>query len=533
MSPGLLLILALLSLSPAQAKPDTADKSFRLPACQRPGPDEFVFGLVGPAGDATDGFGRDNLRAVSRGVPADRLALFGPSAKKDRFQDPLAAADALKSLADKPQKTIRLLFTGHGLPEGMWLGKDETEADRWIELPEFTDAVARARRAGKTVKGLFVACYNGRFAEAFMPGEGLAPACGVFSTVPEKKAEGCYESRQERRLDYLYAAAKAEACGPERDFRETHAKVTEQPAGYDIPMLTSDYFLVYGPAARRLGRAERAPYPRRGLVRRQLEGGLVVYADLVNNRVIKALKNGKALPAPEVSVTDCRPDDPDAALAADDLHLSSFFLHRGPAYAGWPPADCAPVLRLAWRQGGSVSSATIDMAAFPEDLAWEPESRSTASAVFQRDLSVDELLLPLDDLKPEARLLLSRVLPLFDEGERGEALARRLDALAAGAEPWRGRAMRGLIARMRRFQGDEKSAPEGTRFWGSWLRTYLLDLAGDGDTDEESLDYSRLAFLTAATVAENALKEEARTDAEAAGLVRQLEELRACEKSLP
>ncbi|MBI5241891.1 MAG: hypothetical protein HY926_15570 [Elusimicrobia bacterium] len=532
MSLGLLLVLAFPGPSPAQAKQDKTGASFRLPACQRPGPDEFVFGLAGPAQDATDGFGRDNLRALAQGVPAGRLALFAAPATKDRFQDPLSAAEALESLADNPQKKIRLLFTGHGLPEGMWLGKDQEGEDRWIELPELADAVTRARRAGKTVKGQFVACYGGRFAEAFMPGPGLAPACGVFATVPEKKAEGCYESRGEQRLDYLFTAAQAEACGPQRDFRETHAKVFTRLAGYDIPMLSSDYFLLYGPAARRLGRAERAPYPRRGLVRRTLADGAAVYADLVNSRVVKALKSGGPLPMPEVSVVDCRGDDPDAALAADDLHLSSFFLHRGPAYAGWPPADCAPTLRLAWRQGAAVSSAAFDMAAFPEDEVWEPESRSTTTALFRKDLSVEELLLPLDDLKPETRLLLSRILPLFQESERGEALARRLEALAA-PDTWNGRAMRGIIDGMRRFKGDGKSAPEGTRFWGSWLRTYLLDLAGDADTEEENLDYSRLAFLTAAAVSENVLREEARTDAEAAELVTQLEELRACERTLP
>ncbi|MDD5629056.1 MAG: hypothetical protein PHU21_08325, partial [Elusimicrobia bacterium] len=274
-----LIAAILLSAAPAaQAKTDSRPPrgGFRLPACQRPGPDEFVFGLVGPGQDASDGFGRDNLRAVSEGVPPGRLALFAPSSAKDSFPDTRDAAEALKSLHHGPQKNIRLLFTGHGYPEGVWLGQDKTGADRWIELEDLADAVGSARRAGRTVKGEFLTCYGGRFAEALMPGPGLAPACGAFSTLPEKRAEGCYGDRSERRLDYLYAAAGADDCRAGRDYREVHQRVFARLAGADIPMLSSDYFLLYGPAARWLGRQARAPYPYHSLVRKLLPDGTVL-----------------------------------------------------------------------------------------------------------------------------------------------------------------------------------------------------------------------------------------------------------------
>jgi hypothetical protein len=93
--------------------------------------------------------------------------------------------------------------------------------------------------------------------------------------------------------------------------------------------------------------------------------------------------------------------------------------------------------------------------------------------------------------------------------------------------------MRGLIEEARRRGREEKASHEGTRFWGSWLRTYLVELANENDTDEDNLDYSRLAFLTALTVAERDLREEARTDDTAKRLVADLESLRACERTLP
>jgi hypothetical protein len=80
---------------------------------------------------------------------------------------------------------------------------------------------------------------------------------------------------------------------------------------------------------------------------------------------------------------------------------------------------------------------------------------------------------------------------------------------------------------------SEQASYQGTRFWGSWLKTYLIELANENDTAEENLDYSRLSFLTAVTIAESALREEARNDATARRLVADLESLRACERGLP
>jgi hypothetical protein len=218
------------------------------------------------------------------------------------------------------------------------------------------------------------------------------------------------------------------------------------------------------------------------------------------------------------------------------VHQSEFFLHRSIADAGWPPPDCHPILRLAWGQDGSASSATFAMAVEPDDEVWDPQASSKTAADFQRDLSVDELLLPIDDLKPEARLILSRLLPLFRDDEQGEALVRRLEGLAELAQsqdPPRGRAMRALISEMRRRGQAEKASYQGTRFWGAWLKTYLIELANENDTDEENLDYSRLSFLAAVTVAERDLREEARTDETARRLAADLESLRVCERTLP
>jgi hypothetical protein len=226
----------------------------------------------------------------------------------------------------------------------------------------------------------------------------------------------------------------------------------------------------------------------------------------------------------------------DEEKACDGVHQSAFFLHRPIADAGWPAPDCIPILRAAWDQDGAVSTATVAMAVEPEDEVWDPEASSATAADFQKDLSLEDFMLPIDGLKPEARFILARLLPLFRDDEHGEALACRLEELAAQAQsqdPPRGSAMRELISEMRRRGRSEEDSYQGTRFWGAWLKTYLIELANENDTEEANLDYSRLALLTAVTVAERELREEARSDETAKAFVADLDGLRACERGLP
>lgn len=531
---------AALALALCASAASAATEAFTVPACQRPSKEEYVFGISGAAGDGTDDFGRDNLIALSEG--AGRASLFAarPSTSSARsragvFQNPLAAPALLERLALRSERTARVILTGHGSPDGIFLGVGSDETERRLDPAAFAAAVVKARKAGMRVKADFLACFSGSFMPAVMPRAGLAPACGVASSLPEKMAEGCYQDGSNApRDDYAASAAALDDCRPGRDWRAVHAAVFERLRGYDIPMLSSDYFLLYGPAAERLGRAARAPYPSRTLVRRNLDGGVAVYLDLINARVVAARGPRGRLPMPRVSIVDCpaRVDDGDTVV--DAAHRSGFYLHRGVAEAEWPAPDCVPKVRLDW-PGGTIPPAIVEMAAFGSDDSYEPgRPGDPGQADFRRDLSPEERRVPVEGLKPGARLLLTRLLPAFDDRMKGRELANALKALAAevdAREPIRGRSLRALISAMWVKDGAKEGVHEGTRFHGRWLRTYLADLFSETETNIDNLDYSRLSFLAAAAVAERELLKEAARDGKARRLVADLDALRACEKT--
>lgn len=511
--------------------PAFATEPFVVPACQRPSKGEYVFGLSGAAGDDTDDFGRDNLTALGQGAQSASLFAARPSTASTRqypvvFQNPLAAAAVLERLALRPERDVRVILTGHGSPNGVILGVGSDEGERRLGHDAFFASVTKARRAGKRIRADFLSCFSGGFMPALMPGKGLAPACGLASTVPEKKAEGCYQDGSDaERNDYAASAAAADDCRPGRDWRSVHAAVFERLKGNDIPMLSSDYFLLYGPGAERLGRASRAPYPGRTLIQKKLDGGLLVYLDLINARVVAARGPGGRLPAPGISIVDCPASD--GGTLGDGEHRAGFFLHRSVADTAWPAPDCVPTVRLSWP---GRKSALVEMSAAPEDLSWDPR-RFGDQAPFRRDLSPEEREVPLDGLKPGARLLLARLLPAFDESTGGRELADKLKALAvevAGEDPIRGASMRALLTAMWVKEGLGEGVSDGTRFHGRWLRTYLTELFNETETKTENLDYSRLAFIAATAIAERDL----RKDPGAKNLVADLDALRACEKTL-
>jgi len=527
-------VLALLWGSPA-----FAGEPFIVPACQRPAKEEYVFGLSGAAGDDTDDFGRDNLTALSDG--AARVSLFAarPSTASTRdypvvFQNPLAAAAVLERLAQRPERDVRLILTGHGSPNGVYLGVGSDDAERRLGHDAFLASVTKARTAGKRIRADFLSCFSGGFMPALMPGKGLAPACGLASTVPEKKAEGCYQDGSDvERNDYAASAAALDGCGPGRDWRSVHAAVFERLKGNDIPMLSSDYFLLYGPGADWLGRAARAPYPGRTLIQKKLGDGLLVYLDLINARVVAARGPGGRLPAPGISIVDCPSTVAGGDTLGDGEHRAGFFLHRSVADTEWPAPDCVPTVRLDWP---GRKSALVEMSAVSDDLSWDPRrSGAEDQAPFRRDLSSEEREVPLDGLKPGARLLLARLLPAFDESLGGRVLADKLKALAVAVEsgdPIRGGSMRSLLTAMWVKEGLKEGVSDGTRFHGRWLRTYLTELFNETETKTENLDYSRIAFMAATAIAEKDLRKAARTDATAKNLVADLDALRACEKTL-
>ncbi len=526
----------LVALALALAAP-AFSAEFSIPACQRSTRGEYVFGLSGAAGNGTDDFGRDNLIALSEG--ADRPSLFAdrPSTASARqvvgvFQNPLAAPVMLERLAKRPEEKVRLILTGHGSPNGVYLGVGSDDEERRLGHAAFFASVTKARKAGKRVKAEFLSCFSGGFMPAVMPGPGLAPACGLSSTVPEKMAAGCYQDGSDTaRDDYAASAAAADDCRPGRDWREVHAAVFQRLKSNDIPMLSSDYFLLYGPGAEHLGRAETAVYPRETLVRKDLGGGTAVYLDLVNARFVGGRGARGPLPAPRASIVDCPASVSGGGFVLDATHRSGFYLHRAVADRDWPAPDCVASVRLDWPD----AAAVLSMAALEDDVVYIADNAGEpGQADFRRDLTPEQLRVPIDGLKPGARLLLTRLLPAFTDALKGREMANTLKALAAEAEaldPIRGRTMRALIKAMWIKDGEKQGLLDGTRFQGRWMRTYLAELFSESETNVDNLDYSRLAFMAATTIAERELRKEALADPKAKSLVADLDSLRACEST--
>ncbi len=559
----------------------------------------FTFGISGPHSrddHSTDRFGVENLLAFGGKSEAGRSLLFAPSTGTARATqasrsgwgafyvgDPIAPLTGLISttglstmtvagLPDMPGRSLRLVLTGHGAPQGMPL---DAASDVFLTEPELTEAVRAARRRGKVVRGLVLTCFGGQFGDSFMPSPGdRAAACAAFSTLPEKEAEGCYsESDVGDERDYATTASRNLACGPGSDGRRRHYQVVLSTVSRDVPMLSSEYFLLYGPGAAYLGRAPRAPMPVRGMADYELGGGLKVVVGLIDGRVLAVSRGEKSLPIPQVSVVDCRPH-PDAYSGLDFEHsVGAFFLRGRVSGAGAVQrSDCSPVLNLHWNpeDGVELPDQELDLGSFGLDYSpTDPYWGKYLSGVFPDGVPT----VHTRGLKREARVLLTTVLPEFSGKIVGAALQGKIDALSARLRPVdapladalaalasiarrdaRARALKiksmsvsptlsiapidfgAEVAVSSTATTEKKSADEEVEegsFNSDALQRAFWRNIGPGEYDSiDGISLFRLAHLVAAAEAELALRAQGRTSPRARRLVKQLDELQDCEKGL-
>ncbi|MDX6771046.1 MAG: hypothetical protein SF051_16060 [Elusimicrobiota bacterium] len=590
-------------LKDALAAPDRAEARRPLLTC--PGAPEwasYTLGVSGVSGERhTDWFGREILlayRASPAGAPADLLApprlssaslSAGPSGGGvfyapdptmpfDGLYRPLSGStQAVADLSAAPGGRVRVILTGHGNPEGVGVGRaPNPRITGWnspvtVEEPALSAAIESARRAGKEVRGLVTACYGGHFAPAFMPLPGAAPACAAFATLPDKTAEGCYASAAATRQDYANTLSGALSCpAAAGGSRERHYRAVAASAGRDVPMLSSEYFLLYGPGAEFLGRAPRQPAPPGGVIMHRFDGGVEVLLDAVGGGVLATRVNGRPGPKPYLSVLGCRPM---SSLFAPPNYFTLRRRATGPK--GEKAADCAPEVALEWdeEEGEGFSRRVVSL--YPDNTVsdravifdpvsvfdWTREQSRSVEAAAGGTVTVDAR-----GLRPEARAWLAAVWPRFSRPLRGDGLMEELAALAEEArardqalasalmelarrtraaerarrEPFIIRAspfseLRGALlasgAEKQESRYDYNADPDGD-FSTAKLTRAMLDNLTPAEIEAEAVPMARLAHLASVAAAELALRREAADSKKARGLLAQLDALKLCERGV-
>lgn len=543
-------------------KPDASARAIpRLPCGPRQSENVCVFGFSGPGPDAdetTDDFGRANLRMFATLFKDPHFEmLFAPKAPKkgvlpsktsedgllyvrnpflhDVFESPSDARKIIDQMDYVTGTNVRLLLTGHGGPEGMSTGGSPSV----FQTADLENAVTKALRAGKSVRTVGVQCYGGQFAEALMPREGTpaSRACGAFASLPEKLAEGCYASTYTaNRRDYLGLAAWLKKCDGSQTARDLHYKIVATPRSHDIPMLSSEYFLLYGAAASHLGRAEMAPVPPYGLLRLQLPSGAKITANMLDGEIVAASRAGKSVPVPAITGIE-KPSEKEEGqrdfrnpATMRDLYNYTFLSRR--PFGKRDPSQPSP---------SSTSTSkpfVLDTANSRVTVRWYDGTEETFSITRETFKShppygANEGPVSISSYRPEVRLLLSRILPklrnLDENGMRN--LVERIQL-----EVWQHDAalssaigdLSAVLMAQARVDGKGRSFATGLEVTNALLWNH-------GDSSVESLaevPLLRFAHILSAAMAELNLREEAARDPKAAKLIEQLEQLRECEKDL-
>ena len=599
-------------LAEVEAATPSADSELPSMLCPgRPDTADFTVGISGYLSErdaSTDDFGRKVLLAFRSPAKPPRSVLLAPADRKPALDKtpspggegyfygrdllaehaslfaPVETASATLSDFDKtPGKTLRLILTGHAGETGMAYGYSDGglpwKSPSLLAPKDIEGAVGAARLKGKAVRGLVVSCYAGQFADAFMPMPGASPACGAFATLPTKPAEGCYRHGGYATWnDYTTTVSKQRRCGSADDGRDRHYAVAATTVSRDVPMLSSEYFLIYGAAGGYLGRGARAPAPPRSIEQFDLRSGVSVFVDRLNGRVLAASQNGRKVRSPRLAVIGCEQQ----SWASMDRKRSGSAYLRGQRLNRFNEADCEPKFSFYWEPDDEEE-------AFPEEAApdfgrpYEPSSsesyaKDTVNAV--AGLVGRPVELPISGLRTEARVMLKVAMPAFERPMTDDELQKELQGLARSISPHDpplARAIGALIAPARgarpayesklktpaladaavavsESKAEEKASetysglaqflvantplgstakePAVSYFDADHLTSLMLANLNTSEIEAHEVALARLAHLVAVAKAELALRDEAKTSKKAQRLLAELEALKTCERAL-
>lgn len=524
---------------------------------------ECVVGLSGYKGtdpDSTDWFGQSNLVGFSKLFGSPQFSkLFAPPvlqhSTKDSdnggllfVQNPFKSSQvtlaegagfptALDELDMAPGASLRILMTGHGGKEGITYDAvappNEThKEEKVLNSDDFGANIDKAVAAGKTVRLLGVQCYGGQFSESIMPRSDTAPihACGAFASLPDKEAEGCYDSAYSgERQDYLWMASKLKKCDGTQNARDLHYEIVSKSEGHDIPMLSSEYFLLYGPAAKSLTAGDgNIDAPMESIAKAELSSDIELYFDRIHNRVIKVTQKGKELPKPELRLINCTGQNEGYSEQIDGEHLSYFFLQtRATGKNGHEAGDCAPTYKLHWEASTGIEDQVVSFEKY-----YKNESVTFSGSQFP--LNPGEMQINISDLRPEARMLFQNILPRVNQGLlHNDGVVDNFKALRDQIQQYDPALARAISSLMTKFeQISKKDNPKSGPYWSDVSNALFTNLSSEQKSSDLGIVASRLAHLLASAAAEMALRDSAKTDPWSKDLLKQLDALKACERDL-
>lgn len=495
-----------------------------------------VSGYEGPVLGATDPFGMSNLKAFADlfGDPqfedlyaqstGDALpsslgkgkgTVYVANPFKGMFSEG-SAAPTFENLASVPQKNVRILLTGHGGPNGLLNREGGSNEVAYLDRNQVGRGLAAARAAGKQVQAVVTQCYGGDFGSAFAPvnGDGLS-GCATFATLPSKLSEGCYSATTDaKRQDYFAAMLAHKKCDGTQNTLDLHYEVVATSKSHDVPMLSSEYFLTYGPAGDFLSqKAEMPARPKGTLFIKTLPDGRRIIVDLLAGRIM--------------------PLDFNQGLTLTYKYPSCARLKRSPPFDKriqklvygkllGRKKDCAPVVDMEYSapDGSSSQQAKFNLAPEKGDILYDgtneslfapfPVSNSMPDHIFHWRNGEEKHLFS-DSYWPIAQL--------ENKKDFSKYLAQKLKALSP-VNP-------SLASAISKLSKELKPTPEK-----------ILEAMNDAyyprsEYQSKNIHLTRLAHLISVANLELDLRERAKAgESEAQKLAQSLDQMRECEKTI-
>lgn len=327
-------------------------QSKSVPACLQNQDPVAVVGISGNGSDfgvfrGDEVFGLENLQNFSRIFPLHKsLNLTGPLEnfaydmipffeKADfyyvmqprhlnRFQgverySSFFRSGWMKHAFRKDVKKIKLMMTGHGSLEGVEYFVEDKKGNPRNDIlspNHLKQFIQHQESEKKSVQGVFLQCHSGIFAESFMPKQPdqQVQSCGVFSSIPQLVSEGCYRfGRQDTEIEDFWKSLmrtyqarcdkKQDPLNFRRHYYQTQAWNTLR--SIDLPLLTSDYFLIHGPAGQFLaqqsgGSSKRIPFIENAITVFSPKPELLLYFDRSQEKMLKAYRGSEEIQLPKM-----------------------------------------------------------------------------------------------------------------------------------------------------------------------------------------------------------------------------------------
>jgi hypothetical protein len=307
-------------------------------------------------------------------------------------------------------------------------------------------------------------------------------------------------------------------------------------------MLSSEYFLLYGPAADVLGKKGTIPAPPTSIMALRLPSGVVAYVDRFSDDLIKAYYQGKEIKSVGYTIgPNEEPKGADLSSLTRAHHSFNFLKARVSGADANPLAtfDLIPKYKFSWQlPHGFVTDAARGAPEMFESLDLHDKYGRKSIEHNFKQLPEEDRKVDVSGLKPEARVVLSSVFPRFPEYAEGKDFSKQVTSVAneiGKRNPAMAKAIRTLLPQAEEEARKKFYGPFNSRdFLGAMLTNLSFTVNQFGAPAMwQATMHSRLAHLVASAVAELELRRRADAgDGEAKKRVGELEALQKCEENI-